>query len=101
MLINISSGFCHNGQKNILANFFRIFQLCTWKITFSALTSVKFSRIIFKLGKDIYCPKISDKLDHGGSASLNMCIMDHLMSQPLLTFLNSFFKLKSPNFVHR
>ena len=59
------------------------------------------SRIIFKLGKDIYCPKVSDKFDHGGSASLNMHIIDHLMSRPLLTFLNSFFKLKSPNLVHK
>ena len=49
-----------------------------------------FSRIIFKLGKDIYYPKISNEFDHGGSASLNMCIMDHLMSRPLLSFLNAF-----------
>ena len=48
------------------------------------------SRIIFKLSEDIYCPKISDKFDHGGSASLNMRIMDHLMSRTLLAFLNSF-----------
>ena len=59
-----------------------------------------FSRIIFKFGKNIYYPKIWDKLDHGGSASLNMRIMDHLISRPLLTFLTSFFKLKSPNLLH-
>ena len=59
-----------------------------------------FSRIIFELGKDIYYPKISDEFD-GGSASLNMRIMGHLMSRPLLTFLNSFFKVKSPNLVYR
>ena len=53
------------------------------------------------IGKDIYCPKISDEFDHGGSASLNMRIMDHLMSWTLLTFLNSFFKLKLPNFAYR
>ena len=60
-----------------------------------------FSRIIFKLGKDIYCPEISEDFDHGGSASLNMRIMDPLMSRPLLAFLNSFFKLKSPNSAQR
>ena len=43
----------------------------------------------------------SNKFDHGSSASLNMRIIDHLMSRPILTFLNSFFKLKSPNFLHR
>ena len=53
-----------------------------------------FSRIIFKLGKDIYYPTISDELDHGGSASLNMRLMDHLMSWPLLTFLNSLYTTK-------
>ena len=37
------------------------------------------ARIIFKCGKDIHCPEISDKFDYGGSASLNMRIMDHLM----------------------
>ena len=60
-----------------------------------------FSGIIFKHGTDIYYPKISDEYDHGSSASLNMRIMDHLMSQPLLTFLNSFFKLKSPHLAYR
>ena len=42
MLINISSGFYHNRQNRFLANLFRIFQLRTWKITFSAVTSVNF-----------------------------------------------------------
>ena len=42
-----------------------------------------FSRIIFKLGKHIHSPKILDEFDHRGSASLNMRIMDHLMSQLL------------------
>ena len=50
----------------------------------NTLTSIIFSWIIFKLIKDIYYPKISDKFDHGGSASLNMRIMDHLMNRPLL-----------------
>ena len=40
-----------------------------------------FSRIIFKLGKDIYYPKISNEFDHGDSALLNMRIIDHFMSQ--------------------
>ena len=31
-------------------------------------------------------PKISDKFDYGGSALLDMCIMDHLMSRHLLAF---------------
>ena len=60
-----------------------------------------FSRIIFELGKDINYPEISKDFNHGGSASLNMRIMDHLMSRPLLAFLDSFFKLKSPNLVQR
>ena len=42
MLININSGFCHTCQIQILAFFFRLFQLRTWKITVSALTSVNF-----------------------------------------------------------
>ena len=29
-----------------------------------------FSQVIFKSGKDIYCPKISDEFDFRGSASL-------------------------------
>ena len=40
----------------------------------NTLTSIIFSWIIFKLGKDIYYPKISNEFDHGGSASLNMRI---------------------------
>ena len=42
MLINISSGFFHSRQKKMRRIFFRIFQLRTWKITASALTSVIF-----------------------------------------------------------
>ena len=42
MVINISSGFFHIRQKKILAIFFRIFQLCTWKITVNTLTSIIF-----------------------------------------------------------
>ena len=65
------------------------------------LICCKFSWIILKCGKDIHCPKISDESNYGGSALLDMLIMDHLMSQPLLAFLNSFFKVKSPNLVQR
>ena len=60
-----------------------------------------FNAGLVKLSEDIYYHKILDKSDHGGSASLNMRIMDHLMSRPLLTFLNSFFKLKSQNLAYR
>ena len=42
MVINISSGFFHSRQKKILAIFFRIFQLRTWKITVNTLTSIIF-----------------------------------------------------------
>ena len=42
MVINISSGFFHIRQKKILAIFFRIFQLRTWKITVNTLTSIIF-----------------------------------------------------------
>ena len=34
-----------------------------------------------------------------GSASLDMCIMDHLMRGSILALMDSFFKLKSPNLV--
>ena len=42
MVINISSGFFHSRKKKILAIFFRIFQLRTWKITVNTLTSIIF-----------------------------------------------------------
>ena len=96
MLINKIVGFFIISKKK-LANFFRILQPRTRKITVSA----KFSQAILKCGKDIHCPKISDQFDYGGSALSNMRIMDHLMSQSLLAFLESFFKLKSPNVVQR
>ena len=51
----------------------------------------KFSRIILKCGKDIHSLKISDEFDYGDSALLNMRIMDHLKSQAILAFLDSFF----------
>ena len=44
-------------------------------------------------------PKIWEEFDYGVSAPLNMHTMDHLMSQALLAFLDSIFKLKSPNLV--
>ena len=46
-----------------------------------------FSEVIFKCGKFTYCSKILDEFDYGGSASLNLCIMDHLMSRLRLTLL--------------
>ena len=51
MLINISSGFCHNRQQK------------KWRSHVS-----KFSRIIFKLGKDIHSPKFAVEFNYGGSA---------------------------------
>ena len=51
------------------------------------------------LGKGIYCPKISDEFDHGGSASFDMRKMDNLMSRPLLALLDSYVKLKSQNLI--
>ena len=49
---------------------------------------------IFKHGRDIYSPKISDEFIYGGSASLNMYVMDLLMSPSLITFGMSGFLLK-------
>ena len=93
MLINISSGFFHSRPKKILAIFFFIFQLCTWKITVSALTSVNFHGSFWNVAGIFIASKISEEFDYGGSALLNMRIMDHLMSRPLLAFLDSLFKL--------
>ena len=74
--------------KNIFfANFLRIFWLRTLKIAVSVLASIIFLRIIFILNKDITLVQISDKFDYGVSASLNMRIMGHLMSQAILAFL--------------
>ena len=39
-----------------------------------------FSQIIFKLGKDIHCPKISNEFDYVCCVSLDMYMMDHFMS---------------------
>ena len=47
------------------------------------------SQIIFKLGKDMHRPKISDLFADEGSASLNMRIS-------ILTFIDSFSQLESP-----
>ena len=61
-----------------------------------AVDSFSFSRIIFKCDKDIHCPEISDEFDYGVSASLNMRIMDRLLSWALLPFLvhfSTFFNL--------
>ena len=72
MLIKTNSGSFHNRQKKILENFFRILQLGTQKITVSALTSV-----------------ILDEFDYGGSASINMRIINHWMRWSILAFLDS------------
>ena len=75
-----------------MAIFFRILQRRTRKITVSALTSVNFHGSFY--GKDIHCPKILDELDYGGSASLDMCIMDHSMRWSILAFLDSLLSLR-------
>ena len=51
-----------------MVNVIRFLQLCTLKITISALTSVIFAQIIWKRGNDIHCLKISDEFNYGGSA---------------------------------
>ena len=53
---------------------------------FHCLSRPQFLMVHFQTGKDIYCPKASGKFDNGGSASLNMHIMGHSMSRPLLAF---------------
>ena len=67
----------------------------------NTLTSIIFHGSFANLARTFTTLISRDKFDHGGSASLNMRIMDHLMSWPLLAFLNSFFKLESPNLVQR
>ena len=67
----------------------------------NTLTSILFHGSFSNLARTFITLRFSDKFDHGGSASLKIRIMDHLMSRPLLTFLNSFFKLKSPNLAYR
>ena len=77
MLINISSGFFHSRQKKILAIFFSHFPTSHMENHRQRSHICKFSRTILKCGKDIHWPKISDEFDYGGSALLNMRIMDH------------------------
>ena len=98
-------------KKKMFFKIFKSWQVCDWLAKWMIMLrfmDLRWPRVyrrsnvgLVKLSEDIYYPKISDKFDHGGSASLNMRIMDHLMSRPLLTFLNSFFKLKSPNLAYR
>ena len=63
--------------------------------TVRALTSVIFHGSFSNLVRR----KISDDFDYAGSASLNMRVIDHLMSRVILAFLCSFFKLKSQHLV--
>ena len=90
MLINISWSFIT--MENLFGDFLCISELCTLKITVPQIDN--FTQIIFKHGSDIHCPKILDELDYGDSVSLNMCIIDHLMSWSILSFQDSFFKSK-------
>ena len=50
--------------------------------------------MIFKIGKDIDCPKISDVFDYGAPASLHMRIINHLITQSILAFLGFIFRTK-------
>ena len=97
-LIDIGSGFYQHHEK-ILAIFFSHFPTSHIKNHGNRSHVHTFYQIFLNCGKEIYCLKISDKFDYGGSAIFNTCIMDHLMSRPLLAFLESFFKLKWPNLV--
>ena len=45
-----------------------------------------------KRDNNIYCPKISDEFYYEGTASLNMCTVEHLMSPSILAFLFLFIK---------
>ena len=38
------------------------------------------------LGKNFHCSEISDEFDYGDLASLNLCIIDFLMSWSILSF---------------
>ena len=77
MLINVNSGFFIIGKT--IWQFFSHFATSHTENHRLRSHVRKFSWIILKCGKDIHCPKISGEFDYGGSASLNMCIMDHLI----------------------
>ena len=47
----------------------------------------KFSQLIFKHAKNIDCTYISHEFDYGGSASLDMRIMEHLFSELILILI--------------
>ena len=64
--------------KKYLTFFHAFSNVAHWKPP-STLRSTIFG-IIFKSGKDIHCAKISDEFDYGGSAPLNMRIIDRLMN---------------------
>ena len=96
MLINISSGFNQNRKKNILGDFFHIFQLRTLKITVNTLTTEIFHGLFSNLARNFIALRSRTSSIVLGSASLDMSIMDHLISWPLWTFLDSFVKLKLP-----
>ena len=55
-----------------------------------ALSRPWFSWIIFKCGKDIHRPNISDEFYYGCSASLNIRTVDSLISRATFRFLGSF-----------
>ena len=64
----------------LYSTFLNVFLTPTTKV----LSLVRiFSLNIFKHGRDIYCPKISDEFDYGGSGSLNMCIINRPFNEPI------------------
>ena len=52
------------------------------------ITAIMFWRLFAHF---LYCPKISDEFNCGGSASQTMRIMDHLISLNISAYLDSFF----------
>ena len=70
-----------------VANLLHALQFCTLK----SLLIHNFSWIIFKYGKDIYCSRVSEEFDYGGSGPLNMRIMDHLLNRSISAIRDSFF----------
>ena len=58
----------------------------------------KFSLMILKCGNDIHCLKISDEFDYGGSASLNIGIMDRFTSRLVFSIPGLISRVKAITF---
>ena len=98
MLIITNYGFLLESLKINWRHFFRIFQLRALQIHHYRSHVSNFCRTILKCGKDIYGLKISEEFNCGGSASLNLRIIDLLMCRPLLASLDSFCQVKVTHF---